>query len=165
MRGHEADSLACGGGRLGLERLECDERLLGRRVDVRAHQHLAHAAPERRDQRALHLHCLDHGDDVAGLDHLAGLHRDRDDDARREVADEPAVVAGDAVRDAVDLDEHVGALRRGQRAVGVPVQLQSPLVRPQPLDTAVDRLAVDLHAVARRGDLRDRELVGLPPVA
>ena len=85
---------------------------MGRDVDVRARQDLSDAAPERRDERRLHLHALDDGDHVAGLDHVTGRDGDRDDDGRREVADQPAVVAADAMRDAVDLDEQVGALLR-----------------------------------------------------
>ena len=54
-----------------------------------------------------------------------GGHADRDDDARRLAADQAALVARDAVRDAVDLDEQVGVLQRGhvryeRRAVGQP---------------------------------------------
>ena len=75
-----------------------------------------HPAAERRHERGLHLHALDHGDDVADLDLVADLHRDRHDDGRGAVADDPAVVARDAMWHAVDLDQELGCPVARRRA-------------------------------------------------
>ncbi len=165
LQRREGDALACRRGRPAVQRFEGHERRLRGHVDVRADEHLPDAATERRDQRRLHLHGLDDRDDVPGLDLVAGGDGDRDHNPRGEVAHEPAVVARDPVRHAVDLDEQVRALDRGQRAVSAPAQLEAPLMRAEPLDVHLDRLAVDRHAVAARRDLSHRELVGLPAVA
>ena len=148
-----------------VERLELQQRRVGGDVDVRAREDLSDAAPERRDERRLHLHALDHGDHVAGLDLVTGRDRDRHDDGRRQVADQPAVVAADAMRDAVDLDEQVGALLGDDRAVGGAGELQPPLVGADAPHADLDGHAVDRHAMAFTGDLADRAAVRVPAMA
>ena len=74
-------------------------------------------------------------------------------------AHQAALVARDAVRHAVDLDEQVGVLHRGQRPVGAPAEAEPALVLGQLLDAGLDRGAVDLDAVAVRAGLPDREAV------
>ena len=148
-----------------VERLELHQRRVGGDVDVRARQDLSDPAPERGDERRLHLHALDHGDHVAGLDRVTRRDRDRDDDGRRQVADQPAVVAADAMRDAVDLDEQVGAVLGDDRAVGGAGDLQPPLVGADAPHADLDGHAVDRHAMAFTGDLADRAAVRVPAMA
>ena len=80
-------------------------------------------------------------------------------------AHEAAVVAGDAVRDAVDLDEQVGALAGDHRAVGDAADRDPALVAAQPLDGGLDGVPVDLGAVAAGAELGDDDPVGLAAVA
>ena len=67
---------------------------------------------DRGADRDLHLHRLDHGESVADLDDVARLHVDADDERGRRCADDSGVVAGEAVGDAVDLDEVLAAVDR-----------------------------------------------------
>ena len=116
----ERDPLAGGTTRttpVAVELLELEQRSLGGDLDVGARQDAPHPAAERRDQRRLHLHALEHGDDVAGLDLVALGDRDRHDDRGRQAAHHAAVVARDPVRHAVDLDEQLGTLHRGDGPV------------------------------------------------
>ena len=76
---------------------------------------------------------------------VAGRDRDRHDHARRVAAHEAALVARDAVRDAVDLDQQVGVLQGGHRAVRAPAEGQPALVLGQLLDGRLDARAVDLE--------------------
>ena len=115
----EADALALLGGLALVDRVDLEQRLAGRHLRVGGDEHLAHAPVDGRGQRALHLHRLGDRDDVAGLYLVALGDRDRDHDARAVAADQAALVARDAVRHAVDLDEQVGVLQRGDGAVGV----------------------------------------------
>ena len=69
------------------------------------------------------------------------------------------------MRHAVDLDEQVVALPRGQSPVGPAGQFQAALVRSQATSAQLDRLAIDCDAISVRGDLRDGQAVGLPAVA
>ena len=142
-----------------LERVDLEQRPAGGDVHVAADQHLAHAAVDRRGERGLHLHALGDGDDVAGLDLVAGRHGDRHHDAGRVGADQAALVARDAVRHAVDLDEQVDVLHGGQRPVGTAAEAEPALVLGQLLDLGLDHRAVDLDAVAPRAGLPDREAV------
>ena len=80
-------------------------------------------------------------------------------------ADEAAVVAGDPVRDAVDLDQQVGALAGDHRAVGDAADRDPALVPAQALDGDLDGAAVDVGAVAARRELGDDDPVGLAAVA
>ena len=114
---------------------------------------------ERCGQRGLHLHRLDDRHDVALVDLVADRDRDRHDDRRGQIAHETPVVAGHPVRDAVDLDEHVRVLDRGERAVRATSYLEAVLVTSEPLDQDLDRRAVDRHAMAVGRDLRDDEAV------
>jgi hypothetical protein len=65
---------------VAVELLELEQRSLGGDLDVGARQDAPHPAAERRGERRLHLHALDDGDDVAGLDLVALGDRDRHDD-------------------------------------------------------------------------------------
>ena len=106
LRGGERHPLArVGRRRAAVERLEPHQRRLGADVDVGGGQHVADPAVERCGQRGLHLHALHDGNDVARLDLVARPHRDGDDHRRRGAAHEAALVARDAVRHAVDLDQ------------------------------------------------------------
>ena len=117
-------------------------------LHVGAGQDAADAARERGGQRRLHLHRLDDRDDVA-LGHLVALaDRDRDHDRRALRAHEATVVAGDPVRDAVDLDQQVGALAGDHRAVRGAGDRDPALVAGEPLDVDLDRGAVDVGPVA-----------------
>jgi hypothetical protein len=69
------------------------------------------------------------------------------------------------MRDAVDLDEHVRVVDRGERAKRAPSDLEAVLVTSEPLDHDLDRRAVDRHAMAVGRDLRDDQAVGLPAMA
>ena len=142
-----------------LERVDLQQRPAGGDVDVAADQHLAHAAVDRRGERRLHLHALGDRHDVAGLDLVAGRHGDRDHDARRVGAHEAALVARDAVRHAVDLDQQVHVLHGGQRPVGTAAEAEPALVLGQLLDPGLDHRSVDLDAVAVRAGLPDREAI------
>ena len=74
---NEIRSPAAAAGAAAVERLELQQRRLGGDVDVRGRPAPADAAAERCDERGLHLHALDDGDDVAGLDLVARRDRDR----------------------------------------------------------------------------------------
>ena len=102
---------------------------------------------------------LRHRDDVAGGDLVALGHADRHDDARRVAAHQAALVARDAVRDAVDLDQQVAVLQRGHGAERAPAVGEAALVLGDPLDVGLDARAVDLDEVARRADLADAEAI------
>ena len=163
--GGEVDALGGLLGGLVLDRLQLQQRRLRRDLHVGAGQHAAHAARERRHQRRLHLHRLDDRDDVA-LGHLVALaDRDRHHDRRAVRAHEAAVVAGDAVRDAVDLDQQVGALAGDHRAVRDAVDRDPAFVPGQALDGGLDGVAVDVRAVAAGSELGDDDAVGLAAMA
>ena len=159
VAGVEAHALALGGGGRVVERLDRHQRAARRHLHVRGREHLAHAAADRRGQRRLHLHALGHRDDVAGLHLVALRDADRDDDAGRVAAHEAALVARDAVRDAVDLDEQVLVLQRGHRAERAPAVGEAALVLGDPFDVGLDAGVVDLDEVARRADLADAEAI------
>jgi hypothetical protein len=74
-------------------------------------------------------------------------------------AHEPAFVARDAVRDAVDLDKQVLVLQRGHRAERAPAVGEAALMLGDPLDVGLDARAVDLDEIARRADLADLEAI------
>ena len=146
----ERHALAFGRGRRVLERLDLQQRAARDDVHVGSGEHLPHAAVDRRRQRRLHLHALGHGHHVAGLHLVALADRDRHHHAGRVAADEAALVARDAMGHAVDLDEQVGVLQRGQRAVGAAAERQAVLVGGELLDLRLDAGAVDLDLVAAR---------------
>ena len=148
-----------------LDRVDLDQRPAGRDVHVDRDEYLAHAAVDRRGQRGLHLHRLRDHDDVARL-HLVALgDGDGDDDGGRVRTDEAALVARDAVRHAVDLDEQVGVLHRGDRAVGAAAVDEPRLVLGDALELHLDAGAVDVDLVAARAELADAERVARALVA
>ena len=116
-------------GGAAVERLEPHQRRLGGDVDVRARQHLADAAVERRGQRGLHLHALDDRDDVAGLDLVA---RRRPGSRRRRPA--RGCARGRRRRATMRCGtpststSRSAPCTRGQRAVRAPRDLQPALV-------------------------------------
>ena len=101
----EPKALSLVAGVLSLQRLDLQQRPPGRDVGVGRYQHLAHAAVDRRGQRGLHLHALRYRDHVADLDLVADRHGDRHHHAGARAADQAALVAGNPMRDAVDLDQ------------------------------------------------------------
>ena len=161
LGGLEAQALALLVPALGrvVDRVDLQQRLARGHLGVGGHEHLAHATVDGRGQRVLHLHALGHRDDVAGLHLVAGRDGDRHDHARRVAADQAALVARDAVRDAVDLDEQVGVLHGGHRAVRAAAEAQPALVLGQLLDRRLDAGVVDLEQVAPRRGLADLEAV------
>jgi hypothetical protein len=102
---------------LPLERLDHEQRSPGGHMHVGRNEHVAHAAGNRRGKRGLHLHALRHCDHIPGSHLVAGGHRDRHHHARAGTADQTALVARDAVRHAVDFDQQVRVLQRGQGPV------------------------------------------------
>ena len=87
-----------------------------------------------------HLHAFDDGERVTGPDDVAGARRTR----RRRTpgdgtADLPAVVAGDDVRDAVDLDQQPGTPARGDDLVPPAAAGDRPLEAAEPLDADLDQ--------------------------
>ena len=90
-------------------------------LHVAGDEHLRHGAGDRRRDGDLHLHRLDDGDPIARRDDVAGTDVDADDEGGRRRPQDAGVVTGEAVRDAVDLDEMVGAINRrhhGEPAIG-----------------------------------------------
>jgi hypothetical protein len=155
----EAHAIALGPARRVLLRVDLQQRLAGGDVRVGGDEHLADAAVDGRGQRALHLHALGDRHDVAWLHLVAGGDGDRDHDARAVAADQAALVARDAVGDAVDLDEQVGVLQRRHRPVGAPVVGEPALVLGERLDGRLDAGVVDLDEVAPGRGLADAEAV------
>ncbi len=164
--GREPDpARVVGAGRLVRERLDRDERRLGHHLHVGRRVERPDAPGERRDERALHLHALDDGDDVARLHLVADGDGEGDDDRGPRVADDAAVVAGDPVRRAVHLDEQVRVERRDEGADRPAPDRQAALVGAAVLDVDLDARAVDLDAVACGCGPGDGEAVVLAPVA
>ena len=164
-QGSERQALARRLRRSRLDRLERHQRRPGADVDVLADQYLLHPAPERRGERRLHLHRLDHRDHIPGLDDVTGGHGNRDQQGRAGCADNAAVIARETVRHAVEVHDEVLAAIRGHGPVGPAEELEPALVRPEPPSDQLDRVPVDPDPVAVGGDLRDGEPVGLPAVA
>ena len=90
---------------VGLDRFDAEQRRAGVDLHVAGHEHVTHAPADRRGDGDLHLHRLDHTEAVAGLDDVVGRDVDADDERRRRRPHDAGVVAGEAVGDAVDLDE------------------------------------------------------------
>ena len=139
--------------------LETHQRRAGPHLDVAGDEHLGDAPGERRANRGLHLHALEDDDRVPGLDLVAGGDRDRDDERRGGRADEAALVTGDAVGDAVHLDELVGRVRREDDAVGRPADPEPLLEGAEVLEPDVERGFADPYPVALRTEPGDREAV------
>ncbi len=95
--------------------LEAHERCAGLDLAADGDEQLAHARREGRRQHRLHLHRLEDEHRRAGGDLVAHLGRGRDDERGCGRAHDAALVAGDAVGDAVDLDEVDGAVGGGDR--------------------------------------------------
>ncbi len=77
---HGAARRIVGGG----DRLHCQQRRSGVDLHVRGDEHLIHPPGERRDDDRFHLHRLDHRNGRSGLDDVARLDIDRDDDTGRD---------------------------------------------------------------------------------
>ena len=67
---------------------------------------------ERCRHGGFHLHALDDGDGIAGGNLGAGADGQRDDDARHRRPHDALIVAAEAMRRAVDLDEVLTTLHR-----------------------------------------------------
>ena len=116
-------------GRLISPRLDSQQRRTAVDLHVARDEHLRHGAADRRRDGDLHLHRLDDGDPVARRDDVAGTDVDADDEGGRRRPQDAGVVTGEAVGDAVDLDEVVGAVDRrhhGEAATGD----RQPAARP-----------------------------------
>ena len=164
-QGSERDALAGRRSRAGLDRLEGQERRVRVDVHVVTGEHLLDPAPERRRQRRLHLHRLDHCDHLSRVDNVTCGDPDRHHQCGAGRVEEAGVVARHSMWHAVDLDEQAVALPRDQRPVGLAEQFEPSLVRPEPSRAHLDRLAVDRDAVAVGGDERGGEAVGMSAVA
>ncbi len=133
----------------------------GRDLRVDRGEDFADPTGDRGHNRGLHLHGLEHRDCRARLDDVAHLDRQGDDHGRRGRADDAALVASDAVADAVDLHEVVGRAGGEHDAVDPPVHRQ-PVGEPTlPLYRDLGLGAVGRDPVPRRGDLIDPQFVVL----
>ena len=95
-----------------LDRLDAEQRRAGVDLHVAGDEHVADPPGDRGGDGDLHLHRLDDAEAVAGVDDVVGRDVDADDERRRRRPHDAGVVAGEAVGDAVDLDEVVAALHR-----------------------------------------------------
>ena len=142
----ERDALAAPAlGGVAVERLELQQRRLRADVDVGADEHLAHAAARTARSATSPSSSLSTtattSPAATSSPAATGIATTT---AGRVAADEAAVVARDAVRDAVDLDEQVGVLQR-RSACGA---CAPPSVRRR--SCALSALDVGLDARRRR---------------
>ena len=117
---------------------EPQQRLAGAHLVVRGHQQFLDPAGERRGQQGLHLHALEHHHGCAGRDLVADRGGDRHDEGRCGRAQHAALVLGDAVDGAVDLDQVVRGVRGGHDAVRHALDDQPHGVALELLDDRVD---------------------------
>jgi hypothetical protein len=148
-------------GDLGVELQEGRAR---RHLRVRGDEDVAHPARERRRDRGLHLHGFEHGERVAGRDLVARLHGERDHDRGGLRADDPHVGAGEAVGDAVHLDEVARALGDGDDAVAAIAEQEPALEASPSLHLGVEALSVHLDPIVARPPPEDAGHVGLARV-
>ena len=124
-------------------RLDAQQRRTAVDLNVAGDEHLGHRSADRGGDGDLHLHRLDDGNPVAGRHDVARGHVDADDEGGRRSAQDAGVVAGEAVGDAVDLDEVGGAVDRRHHREASPGDRQ-PAAGP------TERLAPDGERAARR---------------
>ena len=112
----------------------------------------------------LHLHRLEHDDRGSGLDLVADPDRGGDHEGRGRRPQHPALVAGDAVGDAVDLDQGGRSVGGGHDAVPSTTDHEAPMELVHPVQLSVDGLAEagsgDRDLVARRAGVEGRHQVG-----
>ncbi len=118
------------------QRLQAHQRRAGLDLAADRDRALADAGAERRAQHRLHLHALQHQDRRARLDLVADGGRRRDHQRGRGGADDAALVAADAVGDAVDLDQVDRAVggRHQPEPAAVDQDAAAVLVEPVDLD-------------------------------
>ena len=120
-------------------RLQSDQR----RPRLHLRIHLGIDRPDhaivRCDDGGFHLHAFHDGERITGSDDVARGDGHGDEERRGRAADLPAVVAGDDVRDAVDLDEQPGTPARGDDLVPPAVTGDRALESAEPLDTDLDQ--------------------------
>ena len=145
--------------------LELQQRIAGVDLHVRGDQHRPDPPGEGGRHGRLHLHALQHDERVADRHPVAGRHRHRHDHRRRRRADDAALVAGDGVGDALDLDGVDGPDEGGQHPVPAARQGDPPLDVAEPLDVDVDQRRPGRHPIGRRAELVDAQVVRVAPVA
>ena len=111
---------------------------------------------ERRADRGLHLHRLEHHHGGAGLDLVADGDGGGHDQRRRGRAQHAALVAADPVGDTVDLDERGRAVGGGDDAVATAADDQAAAYVVDVLDQHVHRLRGVTRGHARPGSGRGR---------
>ncbi len=150
-RGQLDDDTGLGGRRLLVvvtERLEPQERRAGLDLASRRDVQLAHPGARRGRDHGLHLHRLEHEQASAGLDLVADRHRGGDHESRCGRTHHAALVAGDPVGDAVDVDAVHGAVGRGHHPVRDTADRDPGREAAQPLD-------LDVEGVGPVGSQRD----------
>ena len=155
----EVDGLGGRGlGDLGLVAggLEPHERRAGLDLAADADEELAHARREGRRQHRLHLHRLEDEHRGTGGHLVADGGRGRDDERGRGRPHDAALVARDAVGDAVDLDEVDGPVGGGDEAVRASLDDDAAGILVDAVERRVDDVLVaavgdgDAVAVATR---------------
>ena len=122
-----------------VERLELDQRAAGLDLAAGDHQQLLDPGRERRGDDGLHLHRLQHHHGGAGLDLGADGRRGGDDQRGGRRAQDAALVAADAVRHAVDLDQRRGAVHGRDQVVAPAADDQAPMHVVEPVHLDLDR--------------------------
>jgi hypothetical protein len=144
---------------------EIEQRGTGVDLRVRRDEDLAHPAGEGGPHRRLHLHALQHGHRLAGLDVLAHLGTERDDDRRRRCAHHAPRVPRDPVGDPVHLDQVRADRLGGHDREALVADPQPALQCAEPVHVHVRVAPVQLDAVAVPADLGDGQAVDLAAVA
>ena len=134
-------------------------------LDVAGDEHVAHPSGDRRRHGDLHLHRLDDAEPIAHRDDVARLDVDADDERRGRRPDDAGIVAGEAVGDAVHLDEVVAALVRRHHGERLVADRQPSPAAAEPLGLHDDSLAVEPDGEAVGTQLAHDDLVGLAAVA
>ena len=136
-----------GGRVLVADLLEAHERRTGLDLAAGGHQQVLDPGPERRVEDRLHLHRLEHDDRGARLHLVAdgdgcGHHESR---GRRTL--HAALVPGDAVGDAVDLDQRGRAVGGGDHVVPLTADHEPPMELVEAVELGLDGRGV---AASRR---------------
>ena len=146
------------------DRFETHQRRTGLDLGADRHRALLEAGAHGCAQHGLHLHALENQHGCAGLDLVADGQRSGHDECGCGRADNAALVAADAVCDAVDVDEVGWSVRVGDEAIADPVEHHLRCVLVEALDVDVRGVGVgsrfDGHAEAARADPGDANPVG-----
>ena len=148
------------GGRLSLvlavaERLEAHQRRLALDLAAGHHVQLPHPGGEGGDDRRLHLHRLQDDHRCAGGDLLADRDRGGDHQRRGRRAQHSALVPGDPVGDAVDLDQVRRAVGVGDDPEPLAPDLQPAMDVVQPFQPDVRGRVPDAHPVVAGAGAED----------